>query len=193
MKSYTIRRTKPETARIECYPWDESGYCPLAKARVSWDEQGLLVQMAAQEQTVIAKETRIGGAVCKDSCLEFFFQPCPDTDPRYINCEVNAGGVMHLGIGAGRGARQVLTELPSDMDVVASIKPGESWSVRYWLPASLIRRWFPAFTLTPGHVLRGNFYACDESIHPHFGCWAPVQTPQPDFHTPAFFGALIIE
>jgi hypothetical protein len=45
-----------------------------------------------------------------------------------------------------------------------------------------------------GHVARANFYKCgDETETPHFGAWSPVQTPQPDFHRPEFFGRLVFE
>ena len=41
--------------------------------------------------------------------------------------------------------------------------------------------------------MRGNFYKCDESVHPHFGVWNPVATPQPDFHRPECFGILRLQ
>ena len=47
--------------------------------------------------------------------------------------------------------------------------------------------------LKPGVKLRGNFYNCDESIHPHFGTWNPVVAAQPDFHRPECFGDMQVE
>lgn len=193
MKTYTIKplTEAPDVAAIECYPWD-NGYSPRAEARLSWSEAGLYVEMTAWERTISAVETRTGGAVSGDSCLEFFFQPLPDTDPRYINCEINAGGVMHIGVGKGRERRKVLQRLPDGMDVVASIQPGEHWGVRCTVTTALIAQWFKGFEPKSGMVLRGNFYTCDESIHPHFGCWNPVAWPTPDFHRPECFGRLIL-
>ena len=43
-----------------------------------------------------------------------------------------------------------------------------------------------------GAAFRGNFYCCDESIHPHFGSWSAIKAPQPDFHRPECFGKLIL-
>ena len=39
----------------------------------------------------------------------------------------------------------------------------------------------------------GNFYKCDESLHPHFGSWNPIEAPAPDFHRPECFGKLMLE
>ena len=31
--------------------------------------------------------------------------------------------------------------------------------------------------------IRANFYKCgDKTAHPHYVSWAPINTPQPDFH-----------
>lgn len=125
--------------------------------------------------------------------MEFFFQPCPDTDARFVNVEVNALGVAHIGIGEGRHGRTVLQELPKGVCPAVSIMQGKRWSIRYKLPFDWIRSLFPDFAPGPGMRIRGNFYKCDESIHPHFGCWRPIEAPQPDFHRPDFFGEIILD
>lgn len=176
---------------IDHYPWGGE-YRPRAQAALELSGGAMHVKLTAWEQTIAASEWRVGGAVYKDSCMEFFFMPCPDSDPRYINAEVNALGVMHIGIGEGRGNRAVLQALPDGVSPNVSILAGRKWSVRYALPVAWIRSLFPAFDPQPGYVIRGNFYKCDESIHPHFGCWNPIGTPQPDFHRPEFFGRIIL-
>lgn len=192
--TYTIKRAPdtPDVARIACYPWD-SGYRPRAEARLSLCDDGLLLEMTAWEKTIIAEETRTGGDVYRDSCMEFFFQPRPDSDPRYINFEANAAGVMHIGVGAGRGGREVLRQLPDDLRVLASVKRGERWSVQYTITPELIGRWFEGFSFKSGMRMRGNFYKCDESIHPHFGCWNPINALTPDFHRPDCFGWIVLD
>ena len=177
-------------ARIDNYVWDPEGYCPEARAYVARTAQGLLVLMCAREAEVIAAETRFGGPVCRDSCLEFFLCARPSEGARYLNIEVNAGGVAHIGLGAGRQGRRVFEAMPAGVDVAHSRHAGGWWAVRYCVPDALIRECFGG---EMEREMRANFYTCDETIHPHFGSWNPVRAPQPDFHRPECFGALRLE
>ncbi|MGI6173932.1 MAG: carbohydrate-binding family 9-like protein [Christensenellales bacterium] len=184
-----------EDAQIALYPWDEVGYTPEAHARVGWNEDGLHVLMYAKEETTQGTVTETGGQVCVDSCLEFFFMPFPKADARYLNCECNVLGTMHIGMGVGRsrpnGRRLVEKELPRGMKVSASGHYGAWWAVSYTVPMSFLEGKFGE-TLKSGNVLRGNFYKCDESIHPHFGTWAPVSAEKPDFHRPECFAEMVL-
>ena len=124
-----------------------------------------------------------------DSCLEFFLNPCPAAQDKYVNVEVNARGTMHIGVGKERGDRRVLQEMPEDMRLSVSGHMDGWWAVRYYLSWKLLEE----LTGAPHEAeMRGNFYTCDESIHPHFGCWSPVLAPAPDFHRPEYFGKLEI-
>ena len=205
MSAYTVRKWTgavpdlggktftPETepfcrlphAKISLYPWDESGYCPEARAYVARNDRGLIVLMCAREETTIASETRFGGAVCRDSCLEFFFNPRPSQQDEYINIETNCAGVMHIGFGSGRENRRVLDEIPEGLTVSRSIHDGAWWAVCCFLPFSLTGEIEGEF--------RGNFYTCDETLHEHYGVWNPVIADHPDFHRPECFGVLRLE
>lgn len=210
MKSYAVRRwtgARPELdgrefdperepfcalecARIENYVWNPRGYCPEARAYLGRTEEGLLVLMCAREAEIIAAETRIGGEVYRDSCLEFFLMARPENRQQYINFEVNPKGVAHIGVGEGRQNRRVLAALPEGMRVSHSQHRGQWWAVCYNIPDTLIRELLGGM---PEKEMRANFYKCDQSIHPHFGTWNPVNAPKPDFHCPKFFGRLILE
>lgn len=179
-----------EYAPVDSYVWGPDGYCPEARAYVARTDEGLLVLMCAREAETIAVETRFGGDVYRDSCLEFFLTACPEINPAYINFEVNAAGVMHIGVGASRFDRTVLNRMPEGLRVSHSRHEGQWWAVCYNIPESLIRE-----KLGGGmeDAMRGNFYKCDESIHPHFGSWNPVRWDTPDFHRPESFGELRLE
>ncbi|MDE6137165.1 MAG: hypothetical protein K2F97_06800, partial [Muribaculaceae bacterium] len=42
--------------------------------------------------------------------------------------------------------------------------------------------------------MRGNFYKCASATsQPHYLSWNPIDTPEPDFHRPEFFGKLILQ
>lgn len=175
-----------EYAAIKNYVWDPDGYCPEARAYVGSTKDGLLVLMCARESEIIAAETKFGGMVCRDSCLEFFLNPCPKTGDKYINIEANAAGVAHIGIGEGRHGRRVLDAMPEGMYISHSRHVGAWWAVSYNLPWAFLQECCGEAE----DEMRANFYTCDETIHPHFGTWNPVCAPQPDFHRPECFGIL---
>lgn len=176
-------------APIDSYVWTTgSGYTPEARAYVRWSPAGLHVLMCALEREIIAQAKNFNDAVCRDSCLEFFLQPLMD-DPRYLNIEVNAAGVAHIGLGEERHGRTRLPALPEGMNICASRHRGGWWAVSYIVPTELIRSLYGRVP-APGDTMRGNFYTCDETIHPHFGTWSPVVHFQPDFHRPEWFGEL---
>lgn len=176
---------------IESYVWDESGYRPEARAYAAWDENGLHALLCAKEETIHAETEGFGGDVYKDSCLEWFVQPFAD-DPHYINVEVNAAGAAYVGFGTGRADGKCLPAMPEGMTVTASKHEGGWWAIAYTIPASLLERLYGR-SLTGGETMRGNFYKCDESIHPHFGSWSPIDCPKPDFHRPECFGEMKLE
>ena len=178
-------------AAIDSYVWDVSGYRPEARAYVAWSEEGLHVLLCAREKEICVQATEFNGEVYKDSCLECFLQPFAD-DPRYLNIEVNAGGTALIGFGSGRSDRIRLPELPHGMNIRASRHRGEWWAVAYVIPRKLLMKLYGRVP-GPGSAMRGNFYKCDESIHPHFGSWNPIVHFQPDFHRPEWFGELTLE
>lgn len=172
-------------AQIAAYPWPMGDYRPEARAYVAQGDSGLIVLMCANEPTVSAAQTQFGGAVCRDSCLEFFLNPRPSLQREYINVEVNCAGVMHIGFGEGRENRRVLSRMPEGVAIQHSLHRGAWWAVCYTLPFSLIGRC--------EREMRGNFYTCDESLHEHYGTWSPVKAAHPDFHRPECFGSLHLE
>lgn len=164
-------------APIDRYPWG-GDYRPEARACLAWDETGLRVLLCANEPTVSAKVTAFGGPVWTDSCLECFLQPFPG-DPRYVNIEVNAAGAALIGIGPERERREVLGSCPEGMGIQASRHEGGWWAVAYTVPFD----WLEGLYGRPvdrSAGFRGNFYCCDESIHPHFGSWSEIDAPRPE-------------
>lgn len=176
-------------AAIDQYRWG-GAYRPEARAWVAWDDNGLYALLCAKEATISAKTRTFGGEVWKDSCLEWFLRPF-DGDPRYLNIEVNAAGAALIGLGRDRERRTVLSRCPDGMDIRASAHAGGWWAVAYRLPFAVIEALFNR-RIDPAAALRANFYKCDESIHPHFGSWSPVEASQPDFHRPECFGKMVL-
>ena len=185
-----------EPANIDCYRWDVNGYRPHAEARVMYDERGLHVVLTAQEAEIRA-QAEMRGAICTDSCLEFFFQPDVNC-ARYVNVEMNPLGIHMIGIGEGRFNRFEAAQLPlPNMQINYTALPpddyaAEAWGIAYTVPAGFLKLWF-GVELKPGLQMRGNFYKCgDKSRYEHYGMWNEVEVDKPDFHRPEYFGKLAL-
>ncbi|MDR0405759.1 MAG: hypothetical protein LBH54_03065, partial [Clostridiales bacterium] len=88
MKTYVIKRTNPETALVDCFPWDGAGngYRPDTKVNILREEDGLRVTMETNETPLLSRFVNDNSPVCTDSCMEFFLRP-HGGDARYFNFE----------------------------------------------------------------------------------------------------------
>jgi hypothetical protein len=148
--------------------------------------------METSETGLRAEETGFSAEVYTDSCMELFLMPDPGNSNNYFNWEFNPTGAMYLSLGTCRFDR--LDIHPDDyreLFQVRTMTHAGGWRLAYRIPLSFVRRFFPSLEWRAGHTMRGNFYKCgDKTARPHFGCWSPIDLPEPDFHCPDFFGTL---
>lgn len=183
---------------INCVNWKKDfPYRPFTTVTVARTEDKLFVKWHVNGIMLKAVYTEDMSPVYKDSCVEFFCL-LPD-QKHYVNLEFNC-------IGTCSACRR----LSRDGDVVALSNDELRSIVRY---SSLGRRPFceidGQFTwdLCAGipltilgidkqlpDAIRCNFYKCaDDTSAVHFLSWAPISTPQPDFHRPEFFHELRLQ
>ncbi|MFM9332065.1 carbohydrate-binding family 9-like protein [Paenibacillus mesotrionivorans] len=181
-------------------PWPEYSSVPRTEVRLWQSEAGLHVGFQVWETNPRMIWRQHNEPVYKDSCVEFFLQPCPGSDARYVNFEMNAAGTLLLQIGSGRSDRQFLDPAGFTRFAIQSAgaslpdSPAEPcWQVAYTIPFEWLASLFPDFHPLSGWEMRGNFYKCgDETSAPHYGCWSPVTSAQPDFHRSCDFGLLVL-
>ena len=181
---------KAQVGHISAEPWPGfTGHsAPETEFGVLRDAAGLWVKFRTREHNLRAEVTQQNGAVCRDSCVEFFVSP-DEFDCRYINFELNPKGVMHIGLGKDRFGRMLIEEERSIFRVESDECDGD-WSICWYIPDSFLLRYFGQ--ISP--VMRANFYKCGDSTdHPHYAVWNPVKTEKPDYHRPEFFGTLRVE
>src|SRR5690554_5515580 len=90
--TYMIRRVpgaKPDWQQIEPlyirhYLWMENTYQPRVEIKVCYTDAALHVQYKVFEQDPTIRYLQMNQPVHKDSCVEFFVQPSPETDERYL-------------------------------------------------------------------------------------------------------------
>jgi Carbohydrate-binding family 9 len=186
---------------ISHYLWLDNGYRPHVEVRLCHSQQSLYVHFDVFEAKIRVRYTRFQDPVYKDSCVEFFVDLFPERKAGYINFETNALGAMLVAIGPDRNRRIPIPKADlKGLEIVSSIKRpisgyhgAEFWTLAYKIPLRLFEQYYGS-RIKSGHIARANFYKCgDETETPHFGAWSPIQSPQPDFHRPEFFGRLIFQ
>jgi len=186
---------------IDNFPWDENSYRPRTEVRILYSNTRLYLLFKAFEREIRAECLNINDPVCTDSCVEFFFNPAPERDERYMNFEINPIGTFLLGIGKDRYSRQLIDDVdPRMFDIVTSVTgesvkhyEGPMWMVRYSIPFYFMERYYGKLDFCRGKRIKANFYKCgDKTRYPHWACWNKIEAPAPDFHRPEFFGELIL-
>lgn len=183
---------------INTINWKEYSYKPKVSFRIGYSLGGIFLKFYVEEKAVRAVETRINGDVYKDSCVEFFIS----FDGRhYYNFEFNCIGTPHVAYGEGRRNRQLLPEDAIKLMRIESslgnrpfdVKTGDfKWELTVIIPVEVLVH--DKDIKLHGLNATANFYKCgDELPEPHFVTWNPVETEQPDYHRPEFFGKAIFE
>ena len=171
----------------------EFPYAPVCAGRIARTEGSLVVDFRVSGLDLRAENKEDNGSQWEDSCVEFFVED-PDGSV-YYNFEINALGKVLACAGPDRSHRTPRPE--EEMKAIARFasvskvdteKEGlQNWRVCIIIPFELIG-------IDPENLpkkISANFYKCgDKTAHPHYVSWAPIDTPQPDFHRPEFFGEL---
>ena len=197
----TISRLLDEKRKhaIDTVNWSEFCYKPDVKLSICYSDSELLIKFYVTENGVRAVNGEANTPVYQDSCVEFFTKPV--SDGPYKNFEFNAIGTCLSQVGMDRNSRDFV-----DAEQIATIrrlsslgsetfeeKPGEhTWSLLVAIPFTLI--FGEAQPDLSGKIIRSNFYKCGDKLSQvHYLSWNPIETEDPDFHRPEFFGVLEFE
>jgi outer membrane protein assembly factor BamB len=197
------KNIRPE--RIGNYMGDKPEHLPKTDVKIAYDDAALYVIFRVEDQYVRAVTAEHQkGEVWKDSCVEFFFYPNPEIPgDQHFYIEMNCGGTMLFRFNGPEGVVEIPKNHYDQMTIAHSLpkmvdpemKGPVTWTVEYRLPFEIVKKHCP--TMVPpasGTKWRANFYKCaDDSSHPHWLTWSPVDFPKPKFHLPDFFGVLKLE
>lgn len=179
----------------QCNWPDKFPYAPFCCGRMARTEDSLVVDFRVSGLDLRVQNLEDGGRSWEDSCCELFLQRPGVAE--YVNFEVNAAGKMTAARGTGRGDRKSLT--PEEFGQIvrmASIEGPQDYAGGVWTWRVILMIPLELMGLDPDDLpesLRGNIYKCgDLTAHPHFLSWAPIGTPEPDFHRPEYFGEFLL-
>lgn len=193
----SLRQTLKSSASligVDCVNWPDSfPYAPDCKALVARSRESLALSFDVCGMDLRATQMGDNQRSWEDSCCEFFIQSGEDG---YFNIEITCIGSILMAFGKARDGRVRLSDSDvarirrwSSLEKKQYLEEGGSfsWNVTVLIPFTLIG-------LDPDNLpaqVSGNFYKCaDLSAHPHFLSWSPIDTENPDFHRPEFFGKL---
>ena len=179
------------TGTVACVNWPDAFPAhPEVAFYISHSGDWLHLHFHVREDAVRAVCDADGGRSWEDSCVEFFF--APRGDGLYYNLECTCIGRILLCRGADRHGREPLpaailqgirrrTTLGTEPFGLRA-EP-TAWEVELDIPAATF-----GLDTFAGLQARGNFYKCGDLLPvPHYLSWAPIATPDPDFHRPEFF------
>lgn len=172
--------------------------CPETKVFVAHDRQKLHLLFCVKGRQLKALAVEDHQPVWEDSCVEFFCQE-PEKS-YYMNFEINCIGTMTAArrLGQNEGVNLLNAEEMHQIQRFSSLKKEKieekdgvfAWKVAISVPLCLICHDSIEFP----HSLKANFYKCaDKTQSPHFVSWQPIDLPQPLFHSPEFFGTIILD
>lgn len=186
---------------VDCFNWHDCGPKPLTTARILSDDDALYLQFDVEDPHISSRVTELNGPTFEDSSVELFFDPTPDADAHYLNFEANCCGFFKLGWQVAgwqeRGIERDLIppDLAAEIDVETSVegptrepRPDDE---RWWLAAAIPFEVLSAFTGTavaPEGEWRANVYRSGVASDAQRATWNPMDTPEPDYHSPEYFG-----
>ena len=186
------------------YMGKKPDHFPKAEVKIAYDNMAIHLMFRVEDRYVRAIAPEHQDNVWEDSCVEFFFTPDSDLSKGYFNLEMNCGGTMLFHFQPGAGKEKIVIpksecnkikrshSLPPIVD--PEIDEPVTWTVEYRLPLALLKKYCEVVTPAPQVQWRANFYKCaDNTSHPHWLTWSPVNFPKPNFHLPQSFGTLEFE
>lgn len=180
------------------YLWKDNGYTPTVIIKAFHTDKDIYLNFKVFEEKIKIKQTKFGGDVWKDSCIEFFINPFPNQSEEYFNIEINAIGVPLIGVGKVNDPKRhyFTKDGVKDWSIIPSIKESKNglhgndfWTLHCRIPKLFFEKYYnKKFNVDSGIA---NFYKCgDETEFEHYGAWNRVDSVKPNFHLPQYFGEI---
>lgn len=170
--------------------WKKSNFTPKASFTIAHNNHTIFIKYFIEEKHVRAFETEINGSVWEDSCVEFFISF--GDDGNYYNLEFNCIGTRLAGFVNAKFNKELLPpETVSKVYTTAVIKTttrdNKYWELTIAIPATVFIH--HSIDTLSGMECRANFYKCGDLLpSPHYLAWSNIESPEPNFHLPEFFG-----
>lgn len=195
--------SKVAQVEIENFRPESKGHKPETSAKMLYTLGGFAVLFKVNDRYIKCTRSGHQSEVWKDSCVEFFMSP--DIQQGYMNFEFNCCGWCRASVirdnertEEGFKDFMLLSEAEINKLIIHHsitelieeeiLEPTE-WTLGFYVPFTLVSKYFENFEITERTHWRANFYKCgDETSQPHWASWSPVK--RLDFHRPEEFGKI---
>lgn len=197
---------------------ESSDHQPLTQLKLQYDMRGVFGLFRAEDRYVRCVQTSFQDMVCRDSCVEVFFQPHPEIilegrfHASYLNLEISGNGTLlsyHIRNAkrtedgfkdfdklTSEDGKAILTNSTLPKRVYPEIEEALEWRLAFHLPFAVMEKYLGPLcdsALGMSGLRWGmNAFKCTEhSSHPHWASWQPCSSF--NFHKPSDFGCLLFE
>ena len=181
-----------EKQKIDQLSWPAYTHAPEVDFAIAYLDEHLCIKYYVKENAISATQSLPNSPVHKDSCVEFFIA-LDDTD-YYYNLEFNCIGTCQAGYGNGKFDRiNISPSLISQIEHRSCITKVSNtqkiqWELTLKIPFGIFSH-HPHIENFKNKRCRVNFYKCGDDLpEPHYLAWNLIESPEPNFHLPAFFG-----
>lgn len=177
--------------------WSNNTDAVNADFVIAHNGDSIFLKYAVTENHLVAKAST-NGNIFEDSCVELFLDL--DNSGSYYNLEFNCLGWAKVAYGNAREPRELVE--PSIVELISSHATINSnvvngvktffWEIVLVIPIAVFC--YTANNSFTSINAKGNFYKCGDSLpQPHYLVWNTIESAEPDFHRPEFFGELYFE
>lgn len=174
-------------------------YRPLTVVSGAHTSTAIYLEFLVRCNYLRAENFTDNSEVSRDSCVEFYVAADPARPADYVSVGINCIGTVRATVHRADGTSELLPA-----DALARISRHASvgtrpfrevegsfiWSVTVAIPLDLLGITYDG---RPVQVL-GNFNKCaSDTSQPHYLSWAPIDSPEPDFHRPEAFAPITLE
>lgn len=195
LKALSAMMDKLQHQVIDITSWADYAYKPGVSFAIAHTDDSVVLKYYVKEKDIQAKHNKINEAVYKDSCVEFFIA---FDEGGYYNFEFNCIGNCLCGYGPAKQDREALPVAQLQRIKYqatihrTSAQANAEWELLVVIPVDVFS--IHSLSSLKGLTATANFYKCgDELPEPHYVSWTKIETAQPDFHQPKYFGELKFE
>ena len=174
--------------RIGYTPWPEFQYKPACEFTIAHGDDCIFLKFFVTEDDILARFTQPNDMVYRDSCVEFFISFNRETE--YYNLEFNCIGTCYLGYGTAKerdvANAEIVKKIKSSF-LLYSDNGKMKWELSLVIPNDVF--YHHNYTSLASKTGRANFFKCGDDLPvPHYLAWNNIESAEPNFHLPEFFG-----